>query len=75
MLDNKEMDSVIQNLKDAGCKGDLINEYLQYKEGNDIKSQINLLEIHRKKLLAKIHKDEKKISCLDYLIYTISKQL
>ncbi len=33
--------------------------------------QINLLTAHREKLLQKIHKEERQITCLDYLIYQI----
>ncbi len=38
--------------------------------GNDEEDKrITLLERHREALLDEVHNEEKKISCLDYLIY------
>ena len=35
--------------------------------------QIALLELHRDDLLDNVHSEERKISCLDYLLYQIRK--
>ena len=37
------------------------------------KDQLRLLEKHRKFLLERVHKEEKRIDCLDYLVYQISQ--
>ena len=39
----------------------------------DIDRQIALLELHRDDLLDNVHSEERKISCLDYLLYQIRK--
>lgn len=66
-LNQKE--AVIQNLKDAGCSGECIEEYLLLADNGAVRAQLVLLEKHRKELLKAVHENEKKIDCLDYLIY------
>lgn len=68
-LESKEV--VIQNLKDAGCSPDTIKDFLLYLDGNRKEEQLALLEKHRSELLNVVHKEEKKIYCLDYLVYQI----
>lgn len=67
----KQKEAVIQNLEDAGCSGDSIEEYLTLAGKGAVKAQLVLLEKHRKDLLDAVHENEKKIDCLDYLIYQI----
>ena len=66
-------EAVIQNLKDAGCSTGIIKDFMASFDGGDVIEQITLLEGHRKQLLNKVHKEEKRISCLDYLVYQIKK--
>lgn len=63
MIKNK----IIDNLKDAGCEQTFIDEFLKLEK----KEQINLLAKHRSKLLDNLHKYQKQIDCLDYLIFTL----
>ena len=63
-----------QNLKDAGCSHEMIKQFLCYEEEGQIQEQLDLLSVQRQKLLDKVHKEEKKIVCLDYLVYQIEKQ-
>lgn len=70
-LESRE--AVFQNLKDAGCSPDTIKVFLLYFDEGKKDKQLALLEKHRKKLLDTVHKEEKKIYCLDYLTYQISK--
>ncbi len=65
---------VEQNLKDAGCNAEMIREFFTYAGESDIDRQKELLEEHRKKLLNRVHKEEKKISCLDYLIFQLDRK-
>lgn len=60
---------LIQNLEDAGCSQDFIKDFLK-QQGNKT-AQINLLSKQRKLLLEKMHIQQKRIDCLDYLIYQI----
>lgn len=63
-----------QNLKDAGCNEGTIKQFFQYEDKNWENEQITLLEKHRENLLNQIHNKEKKIYCLDYLIFQIKKK-
>ncbi|MDO5336864.1 MAG: hypothetical protein Q4E89_05295 [Eubacteriales bacterium] len=73
MLENKQRESVIQNLKDAGCSESFVENFLICYDRQENEKQIQLLESWRRDLLHRVHKEEKKISCLDYLIYRIQK--
>lgn len=63
--------ATFQNLEDAGCEKNLIIKYLQYDELGMIQQQLCLLTKHRKDLLERMHEDQRRIDCLDYLIYKI----
>lgn len=73
MINLKFREDVIQNLKDAGCNPDTIKNFLLYFEQDQKEKQLALLKTHRKQLLNKVHKEEEKIYCVDYLIYQIEK--
>ena len=64
-------EAVIQNLEDAGCEPGMIEDFLGWFEKGQQEKQLELLGHHRESLLGRVHKDEKRISCLDYLIYQI----
>ena len=64
-------ESVIQNLEDAGCEHEMIRDFLGWFDKGQQKKQLELLEHQREYLLSRVHKEEKRISCLDYLIYQI----
>lgn len=58
------------NLKDAGCGEELIGQYFS---GCSAPEQKKLLERHRRVLLDSIHREQKKLDCLDYLLYILRK--
>lgn len=64
-------DAVIDNLKDSGCSKDTIEEYMKYEKCECKKMQLCILAKHRKKLLDNIHREQKKLDCLDFLIYKL----
>ncbi len=64
-------ESVIQNLEDAGCEAEMIRDFLEWFEKGQQAKQLELLEHQREYLLGRVHMDERRISCLDYLIYQI----
>lgn len=68
-IGNRE--AVIQNLEDAGCEPEMIQDFLSSFDKGQQKKQMELLAHQREYLLGRVHKDEKRISCLDYLIYQI----
>lgn len=74
MIKLESREAVVQNLKDAGCSQDIIENFLLYFDENQKEKQLALLEKHRKQLLNFVHKEEKKIYCLDYLVYQIKNK-
>lgn len=73
MFENRDREAVVQNLRDAGCNEKFVEDFLMCYDGKDHEKQIKLLEGWRRNLLHQVHKEEKKISCLDYLICRIEK--
>ena len=69
--DSKE--AVIQNLKDAGCNEDTIDRFMECVKNGASKEHLRILSQHRKQLLDKIHIEQKRIDCLDYLVYQIER--
>lgn len=66
--------SLRQNLLDAGCSADLIQKCMQLaQEGRYIEFK-RLLACQRRALLDNIHRDEKRIDCLDYLVFKLEKE-
>lgn len=72
-LDN--VDTVERNLKDAGCDETLVKEFIILIKTGERKRQLRMLEKHRSNLLEEIHKNEKKIECLDYLVCQMEKKM
>lgn len=66
-------EAVIQNLKDAGCSQDTIECCMSSLDCGEKAELLRQLENHRECLLHKVHEEEKRIDCLDYLVYQISR--
>ena len=60
-------------LRDAGCDDAAAKEFMKLYTKGQIAKAKRLLSQHRKELLDGIHAEERKISCLDYLEYTLRK--
>ena len=63
-----------QNLVDAGCNEDVIDQCLVLARNGDRMKLCKMLAEHRTTLLNTIHKSEKQIDCLDFLVYEINKK-
>ncbi|MBO5070192.1 MAG: hypothetical protein J6C37_07510 [Roseburia sp.] len=63
---------IMQNLKDAGCTDEFIQAFMADLEQEKVSDGMKLLQKHRRFLLDNTHAWEKKIDCLDYLIYQMS---
>lgn len=59
-----------QNLKDAGCSQETIQQCMALAHENNMRELILQLTKHRKCLLSQLHSHQKEIDCLDYLIYS-----
>ena len=66
--------SLILNLKDAGCDDALIQQCMELLKSKQEEAVISLLSKHRKYLLDCYHADQKKISCLDFFLYQLNQQ-
>ena len=69
-------DAVLQNLLDAGCDEKLISEYRIIADTPQTETvacmrQATLLSAYRKRLLEQLHEDQKRIDCLDHLLYQL----
>lgn len=67
-------EAIIQNLKDAGCDPETIRSIMADLQAGKEISGLKRLADHRKNLLDSLHKEQKCIDCLDYLIYQINKK-
>ena len=63
-----------QNLLDAGCGSDTVQRCMDLVKRRESSELLRLLSRHRRELLDTVHQNEKRIDCLDYLIYQIEKQ-
>lgn len=67
-----EPSTMISALHDAGCDREQIDCFLSVSESPQ---QIRLLESFRSQILSRIHRDERRIETLDFLIYQLSEAL
>ncbi len=65
--------SVLQNLIDAGCDDQTTESCMACFNEGDMAKMLPALAAHRQTLLEKLHREQKRIDCLDYLVYTIQR--
>ena len=65
--------AIIQNLKDAGCNQDMITAFINDLKEGYIDDGMKILAAHRRLLLEELHREQKQIDCLDYLVYKMKK--
>ena len=63
--------SVIENLKDAGCSDDEIDQIIQCYRKGEIRSVSKLLMECRRKQVASMHRSQIYIDRLDYLSFQL----
>lgn len=62
-----------QNLIDAGCSQEIVQRCMALDREKRMAEMKRILARHRRTLLDTIHADQKKIDCLDYLVYQMEK--
>lgn len=72
--DEDRKEALIQNLQDAGCNQKIIGEFLDLLDKKQIDKIFILLSKYRSSLLESLHKNQKEIDILDYLIVDLKKQ-
>lgn len=73
-MNANDENAIVQNLIDAGCGEDLIAEFMDDFRKDNISKDLKLLAAHRRLLLDNLHKEQKRIDCLDYLVYKMEKE-
>lgn len=71
--------AVLRNLEDAGCSCDTVNRFCELEaqqrpEAIIRQDQMLLLCKQRKELLEDLHRCQKRIDCLDYLLSQVREQ-
>ena len=69
-----EKNKILQNLKDADCNRELIERFFMLDKNQRTFEQLKLLDEYRKKLVESLHQDQRKIDCLDYLIFNLQQK-
>ncbi len=67
-------EALIQNLQDVGCNQKLIDKFFSLLEQKQFDQIYMLLRKYRNTLLNNIHKQQKEIDILDYLIMDLRKE-
>lgn len=67
-------EKIIKNMKDAGCNDACIQEFLKKYESGSKKQWDRVLSQHRKELLDRMHEEQRKIDCLDYLSFRLASE-
>lgn len=69
-----DIEFIKQSLTDAGCKQEIIEEFICTLEKGEKKASFKLLARQRCHLLDVIHDDQKMIDCFDYFIRKMEKE-
>ena len=69
----RQEQAVVTNLVDAGCDNELIEQFINLLKTGRKEAGLALLAKHRRFLLDCCHADQKRIDCLDYLIYQMNQ--
>mgnify|MGYP000024236617 FL=1 len=65
--------ALLENLEDAGCDSKFAERFMALEQSGQYREQLRLLSDHRRQLLDRLHREERRIDCLDYLAYQIEK--
>ena len=66
--------ALLDNLEDAGCTSQFMERFLALEQSGQYREQLRLLSDHRRQLLDCLHQEERRIDCLDYLVYKLEKR-
>ena len=66
--------ALLDNLEDAGCGPEFAERFLALEQSGQYREQLSLLSDHRRELLDCLHREERRIDCLDYLVYQLEKR-
>lgn len=69
-----KMERIYRNLMDAGCDARTVDRCMELAGEERDLEMLPVLARHREALLDAVHMGQKRIDCLDFLIYRIKKQ-
>lgn len=72
--DKKEKEALLQNLQDAGCTQDIIEQFIKNYDADNSVNQISILAEYRNNLLSRVHEEQNKLECLDYILFQLRKE-
>jgi hypothetical protein len=69
-------EKMTQCFKDIGCEDEIMNEFMKCfdQDKDKVLAQINLLIKQRRYLLDQLHTAQKRIDCIDYMIYQLEQE-
>lgn len=73
MAEAGELKKIHQNLIDAGCDRKTTDMCMAFIKEGQLLDMMPILRKHRNALLDSVHKGQKQIDCLDYLLYKLKK--
>ena len=74
MREQSESQRLLDNLKAAGCSAKMIAQFLQLGDIGAREAQLRLLAVQRRQLLALLHSEQRRIDCLDYLVFQLEQR-
>ena len=66
--------ALLDNLEDAGCDSSFVERFLALERSGQYRELLRLLSDHRRHLIDCLHREERRIDCLDYLVYQLEKR-
>ncbi|MDE6763668.1 MAG: hypothetical protein K2N26_09615 [Oscillospiraceae bacterium] len=66
-------DVIFQNLSDAGCDLETSERCTELILAGKCEQALALIRFRKKRLLEEIHKNQKQVDSLDFLVYTLGK--
>ena len=66
--------ALLDNLEDAGCGPEFTEYFLMLERSGQYQEQLQMLSDYRRQLLDCLHREERRIDCLDYLVYQMEKR-
>lgn len=71
---NVKTSDIRRNLIDAGCNMVVADKFMKLHDEGKTGEQLRLLKTHRATLLKKVRDNQKRIDCLDYLVFTMTRE-
>ena len=72
---NEELEKILTNLSDAGCGSGELQKAKQLYETGDAQALIRYFRICRCSRMEELHKSQRKVDCLDFLIRQTEKDM